>query len=88
MLQIEKINIIATWDWKNIMDKCTICYIELENDYDIGECGHRYHKECIKSWYNINKLCPNCKSEWKVVKTKDIIELSNETNCGSKAPKI
>jgi hypothetical protein len=48
--------------------KCTVC----QNDkYDVGtkttlECGHVFHCECIRGWYETSLAkgcCPNCRLE-------------------------
>lgn len=42
---------------------CTICMcqFELEEEYMICPCLHRFHTECIKEWFNRRNTCPNCK---------------------------
>ena len=41
----------------------------------IEECNHVYHEFCIKTWENIKKFCPTCKTEYvrSVSKTNDVI---------------
>ncbi|KAH6567814.1 hypothetical protein BASA60_007923 [Batrachochytrium salamandrivorans] len=41
---------------------CTIClskYIPGERLHQL-DCTHHYHASCIKSWLNVNNLCPLC----------------------------
>ena len=42
---------------------CTICMCqyELDDQYMILPCLHRFHNECIKEWFARRNTCPNCK---------------------------
>jgi hypothetical protein len=42
---------------------CTICmcHYELEEEYMILPCLHRFHCPCIKEWFQRRNTCPNCK---------------------------
>ena len=46
-------------------NECSICLEEYNRDKDIIKlkCNHEYHKECIKMWLNINKICPQCRGD-------------------------
>ncbi|KAG6424482.1 hypothetical protein SASPL_114900 [Salvia splendens] len=43
---------------------CVICQTEYEDGEEIGgvDCGHEYHRECIKKWLLTKNTCPVCKS--------------------------
>ncbi|XP_069492191.1 E3 ubiquitin-protein ligase TTC3 [Ambystoma mexicanum] len=43
-------------------DPCIICHEELRQDiiYTL-ECGHQFHKHCIKTWLNAQSTCPTCR---------------------------
>ncbi|KAI3758919.1 hypothetical protein L6452_06492 [Arctium lappa] len=45
-------------------EPCCICQEEYKNGDDIGglECGHDFHRSCIKKWLVHKNLCPVCKS--------------------------
>ncbi|KAK1433474.1 hypothetical protein QVD17_10384 [Tagetes erecta] len=45
-------------------EPCCICQEEYKNGDDLGalECGHDFHKNCIKQWLIQKNLCPICKS--------------------------
>lgn len=44
---------------KNNNEICTIC---LETNCDTKlSCDHKFHKNCIKKWFNINLKCPICR---------------------------
>lgn len=49
--------------------ECTICMEE----YEVGQkltvlsCMHFYHEDCIKTWYNDNNECPQCRETIQVV---------------------
>ncbi|XP_078512986.1 E3 ubiquitin-protein ligase TTC3-like isoform X2 [Lissotriton helveticus] len=43
-------------------DPCIICHEELrQNTIYVLECGHRFHKHCIKTWLNAQSTCPTCR---------------------------
>lgn len=46
-------------------EKCVICHLEYEGGDIILTlpCKHQYHSDCIKSWLEINKVCPVCNVE-------------------------
>ncbi|XP_022844044.1 probable E3 ubiquitin-protein ligase RHG1A isoform X2 [Olea europaea var. sylvestris] len=45
-------------------EPCCICQEEYKDDEDLGtlECGHNFHRECIKQWLMQKNLCPICKT--------------------------
>ncbi|NXM68016.1 DZIP3 ligase, partial [Serilophus lunatus] len=43
-------------------DPCTICHDELSTDSHELECGHRFHRECIRTWLKEHSsTCPICR---------------------------
>ncbi|XP_040440994.1 E3 ubiquitin-protein ligase TTC3 isoform X1 [Falco naumanni] len=43
-------------------DPCTICHDELSRDMCELECGHRFHRECIRTWLKQHSsTCPICR---------------------------
>lgn len=48
---------------KKPLETCSICLlgIRVERCSKKLECGHMFHKKCIKKWSNYNKSCPNCR---------------------------
>ncbi|NWW93779.1 DZIP3 ligase, partial [Rhynochetos jubatus] len=43
-------------------DPCTICHDELSRDWCELECGHRFHRECIRTWLKQHSsTCPICR---------------------------
>ena len=57
-LNINNTNIINIKSNKN--KECCICQDSLNNKESIKllKCLHAFHKNCIQSWFKINKICP------------------------------
>ncbi|KAK6132812.1 hypothetical protein DH2020_033455 [Rehmannia glutinosa] len=53
---------------------CVICQNDYEDGEDIGtvDCGHEYHRDCIKRWLIVKNTCPVCKSTALSRKAKDL----------------
>ncbi|NXE22406.1 TTC3 ligase, partial [Ardeotis kori] len=44
------------------LDPCTICHDELSRDSCELECGHHFHRECIRTWLKQHSsTCPICR---------------------------
>ncbi|XP_042007600.1 E3 ubiquitin-protein ligase MBR2-like isoform X3 [Salvia splendens] len=46
-----------------VTEPCSICREEYNNEEDLGtlECGHEFHRDCVKQWLMHKNLCPICK---------------------------
>ena len=42
--------------------ECTVCLEEISCSPCETQCNHKFHKECISKWYEINRSCPICRS--------------------------
>ncbi|XP_012945316.1 uncharacterized protein LOC101848395 [Aplysia californica] len=40
---------------------CTICHEEIVHDRRVLSCGHSFHNQCIMSWLEVQRSCPNCR---------------------------
>lgn len=45
-----------------LKDDCPICLDELNTDYTILDCGHKFHTNCLKESFAVNKSCPYCRN--------------------------
>ena len=46
--------------------ECSICLSDVfvyDSNILIINCGHMFHKDCIKEWINTNKSCPICRED-------------------------
>ncbi|XP_069058647.1 E3 ubiquitin-protein ligase TTC3-like isoform X3 [Pleurodeles waltl] len=49
-------------EMSSVEDPCIICHEELrQSTIYVLECGHRFHKHCIKTWLNAQSTCPTCR---------------------------
>jgi Zinc finger, C3HC4 type (RING finger) len=42
-------------------EECSICMKLLGMKFYTTECGHQFHKQCIKRWFTQSKSCPLCR---------------------------
>ncbi|KAI6208596.1 hypothetical protein M3Y96_00131900 [Aphelenchoides besseyi] len=59
-----------------VLQDCAFCMEELfdeQTDYTVegnhtviqlNKCDHKFHRNCIVSFFTNNAICPNCKQEW------------------------
>lgn len=53
-------------------EMCTVCIEEFEFKQKLVKlpnCGHFFHKKCIKSWMKVKTICPLCKSDYLALLT-------------------
>ena len=45
---------------------CSICYLSLdvEENYVITDCKHKFHFSCLIQWIMKNENCPMCRKSW------------------------
>ncbi|XP_022884819.1 probable E3 ubiquitin-protein ligase RHG1A isoform X1 [Olea europaea var. sylvestris] len=45
-------------------EPCCICQEEYKEEADMGtlDCGHNFHRECVKKWLMQKNICPICKT--------------------------
>ncbi|XP_052767414.1 uncharacterized protein LOC128208109 isoform X1 [Mya arenaria] len=39
--------------------ECSVCYIEMDIAKKLP-CGHTFHRDCIKGWFQVRTVCPYC----------------------------
>ena len=41
---------------------CLICLDSMNKDNNIImiDCGHKYHRDCLLTWFQRKKICPEC----------------------------
>lgn len=50
--------------------QCPICLEDYESTVPIvrtKDCGHPFHKHCLKSWLQVNRNCPLCRRDLGIV---------------------
>jgi len=63
MITINSYNVQKT----NDESLCLICHDDINSDqsYELPECNHIYHTDCIIQWFRIgNSNCPYCNSSY------------------------
>ncbi len=60
-------------------EMCAICCEPMEdNIYEIPECKHQYHTNCIIDWFRLGKSrCPYCNTNFSLLES---IGVSNNNN--------
>ena len=54
----------CNYDIENEMSKeCSICFENLIEDIQKTSCGHFFHKRCLDSWFEMNRICPMCRKK-------------------------
>jgi hypothetical protein len=53
-------------------EQCIICLDELETEWRVLECQHRYHTVCIANWIAIRARCPLCMKKIRENKIESI----------------
>jgi len=64
-------------------ERCIICYEEDQKEKKQLCCGHRFHPECINSWFESNNTCPTCRKKFCVVCEKSLGEGDEKISCAS-----
>ena len=44
------------------MVTCVICLEDINGNNKTLQCGHTFHKKCIKKWFKKNNTCPTCRN--------------------------
>ena len=45
------------------MATCSICLADIDDQsLDVTRCGHSFHKECIRTWLDVDTTCPLCRT--------------------------
>jgi hypothetical protein len=40
---------------------CPICLEDLK-DFQVTQCGHMFHKKCLRAWRRESHTCPTCRT--------------------------
>lgn len=53
------------YEIKDEEEECAVCLEEMNEKRTLVklECGHGYHKECIKRWLSYKDNCPYCRGD-------------------------
>jgi hypothetical protein len=62
---IQPINYFSNTE-TNTKDCCAICLNTLdEHSFTIPECSHKFHSNCLLSWFRSNTSCPTCRGNFR-----------------------
>lgn len=52
-------------------DSCTICLEDFNDKEKLLKlkCNHIYHEQCIKTWFNKKRICPNCANSFSSIES-------------------
>ena len=54
-----------TGNCESVLDNtCAICLDRISSGQVKTKCKHKFHKSCIKSWFDINSNCPLCRKNY------------------------
>lgn len=53
---------IKTTSFNRKTMECSICYEAMTIDVIKTECGHRFHADCIGTWFQQHTTCPTCRT--------------------------
>lgn len=42
--------------------ECVICHEDMTTDVTRTACGHKFHAECIGTWFQNHTTCPMCRT--------------------------
>lgn len=45
------------------MESCIICLEDIDCDFYITKCNHKFHLNCLNKWYKYKNNCPICRSD-------------------------
>lgn len=62
-------------------EKCPICLeqMNMDKDYTVTQCGHRFHHSCLSECLKISEKCPVCRKELTEKKEIDRERIINKT---------
>ena len=49
-----------TYHVTNEPETCCICLDDLISEVVITSCQHKFHKECLSTWFSYKRSCPLC----------------------------
>jgi len=68
----------------NELDKCSICLDEINNNTPNIECGHLFHRKCLKQHFTNQSneyTCPLCRKKLDIqIKNDEIISIRSKNN--------
>ena len=73
--QIQRATIVITSFNPPPYDNCTICQDAMEEGQTIrvlSDCTHRFHQECIDTWFQSHVTCPTCRHD-----IREVVDIDN-----------
>ncbi len=64
-LPVSKFTLGNKQNFPEAYQSCTICMcqFDINDEYMILPCLHRFHSTCIRPWFEQRNTCPNCKAK-------------------------
>jgi E3 ubiquitin-protein ligase synoviolin len=62
---IDKVFEVATREDLDRDRRCAVCYDDMLDDTNCKrlDCGHCYHRDCLRKWLESNSACPYCRKD-------------------------
>ena len=67
------------------MEECPVCYEALTTGVFTTECGHKFHRTCMRRWMEKNDTCPMCRDPVFMMRHRCTATTLKGTQCSFRA---